>query len=286
MPKSVGITGNHGLLEFDPQTGQVLSTETSCSSECSCKGGGETAMAFDPKDYEKVLREAIEAAIDSPDLYVRGILYQDDMKEFVRQRLGDADGVVEKFLGIIDDPHKEPDGLGRGKQIVEDLKKQPRGTWLVIKHDFQDNRDFRFTAYISAGNGKLGGHRDTFSEIPPFEKVRDRMVGYEVYEMRQKIQQERALVAGQKALEDWGFATGQTFKNVRLHSEIKPYSTLTVEKVNHERGEVTLHCKRRGSPKLWGVTCNAAGLATYLDQAGYSMTDLEEDQEDSFSPRR
>jgi len=157
MPKSVGITGNHGLLEFDPQTGQVLSTETSCSSECSCKGGGETAMAFDPKEYEKVLREAVEAAIDSPDLYVRGILYQDDMKEFVRQRLGDADRVVEKFLGIIDDPHKEPDGLGRGKQIVEDLKKQPRGTWLVIKHDFQDNRDFRFTAYISAGNGKLGG---------------------------------------------------------------------------------------------------------------------------------
>lgn len=201
------------------------------------------------------------------------------MKDFVRQRLEDADGVVEKFLGVIDDPRKEPDGWVKGKQIVEDLKKQPRGTWLLIKHDFQDNRDFRYTAHISAGNGKLGAHRDTFSEIPPFEKVRDRMVGYEVYEMRQKVQQERAIEAGQKAVEDWDFATGQTFKNVRLPSEIKPYSTLTVEKVDHERGEVTLHCKRRGSPKLWGVTCNAAGLAAYLEEAGYSAPDLGVDQE-------
>lgn len=240
-------------------------------------------MALNSNDYEKVLREAVESALDSPDLYVRGTLYQEDMKDFVRQRLEDADGVVEKFLGVIDDPRKEPDGWAKGKQIVENLKKQPRGAWLVMKHDFQDNRDFRYTAYISAGNGKLGAHRDTFSEIPPFEKVRDRMVGYEVYEMRQKVQQERAIEAGQKAVEDWDFATGQTFKNVHLPSEIKPYSMLTVEKVDLERGEVTVHCRRRGSPKTWAVTCNGANLADCLMEAGYQNPQAEETE--GFSPR-
>lgn len=161
-------------------------------------------MTFDPQDYEKVLRKAVEAGLDNPDLYApSGTLYQDDLNRFVRQRMGDTDGVKEKFLGTFDDPRKEPGGFAQGKEILDDLRSQPRGTWLVFRHDYRGEGQFRYTAYISAGNGSLGQHKDSFDKIPPFEKIRDRMVGFEVYKMRERVEMERNASPGADEDDDY-----------------------------------------------------------------------------------
>jgi len=215
-------------------------------------------------DYRTQLRAAVEAALDNEELRRNGTLYQETLKEVVMQVVGDGDGVVENFLGLIElhDPT-----LAEIRELEQKIAASERGTWAILRKHYSENEYVSsYRPIMSAGGGHLSVHNNDFYDTPPaFQHVRTRMVGYEIYLLRQEIEQLRWRAENLAAAKRMRLHPGMTFKNLILNCQ--KWSTLIVESVH--AGSVTLVGTKRGSKTRWHVTVGAINLEEAARQAGW-----------------
>ena len=209
-------------------------------------------------DHQTQLRAAVEAALDNQDLRQNGTLYQDTMTEAVMQAVGDGDGVVENFLGLIElrDPTR-----AEIKALEQRIANSERGTWAILRKQYSGNGYVScYRPIMAAGDGQLSAHSDDLYDAPPtFQRIRARMVGYEIYLLRKEIERARWSAENEAAAERMKVRPGMVFKNVTLN--YRKWSTLIVEAA--DAGSVTLSGTKRGSKNRWSVTVAAA----YLEEA-------------------
>lgn len=200
-----------------------------------------------------------EAALDAE------VFYQDEFKDFVVKHMDGYD-CKPVFVEAVEYDCQASDYHERmreiGKPLAERIKASPRGHYAVICRRVGDGR-LSYSAIMSAGSGKMatGGSFDGYEDVPPGEKVLDRMVGYEIYTCRQALEEKRRVDANVAALNEHGFLVGQEFKNYRHPGDTKRYSKAVIEAVYPETGRLKLLLTRRGSAKRWNGECGAAWFA-------------------------
>lgn len=216
-------------------------------------------------DFPANMVAGCEAAIDAD------VFYQDDFRDFVVKHMGGYD-CEPVFVEMVEYDVNAPDYHERlrevGKALSERIKALPRGHYAVIRRfGFKSDNGSSYSAIMSEGMGHLatGGSHDGYPAPPPGEKVRERMVGYEIYECRHLVQAKRVLEADVATLIQHGFQAGQEFKDYRHPGETKRYSKAVIEAVYAETGRLKLLLTRRGSPKRWNAECGAKWFA---EQAG------------------
>lgn len=216
-------------------------------------------------DYQTQLRAAVETALDNQELRRGGTLYNETLKETVMQVVADGDGVVENFLGLMElrDPTR-----AEISEIEQRIANSARGTWAILRRHFSGNGYVsNYRPIMAAGNGRLSGHNDDFYTAPPtFQQVRSRMVGYEIFSLREEIERERWLAENEAAVARMKLRSGMVFKNLIL--DYKKWSTLVIESV--DTGSVSLAGTRRGSKTRWRLTVAAASLEEAARQAGWT----------------
>jgi hypothetical protein len=203
------------------------------------------------------LRRHVTAALDTPSLWQNGILYDVTIQGYVAPRVTADCPVEQPAPEIIEQSPNAPYDERLARRCR--LGAQPRGAWSVaISSPY-------FRPLMSSGNCTLTGHSDTYETMPTWQKVYDRMIGYEIYLMRQRIERERELAANLAALPR--FAVGQTIRDIRVNWTA--YSTAQVVAVAPtEHPEcVRLSLTKRGSAKRWIAHLPAALLLQKTEHA-------------------
>ncbi|OQY41383.1 MAG: hypothetical protein B6242_17485, partial [Anaerolineaceae bacterium 4572_78] len=104
---------------------------------------------------------------------------------------------------------------------------------------------------------------DHYSIIPSFQYIRERMVGYEIYLYRKKIEGERLEHNNLAAINRLSLYAGQTFHNLTF--DRKKYSTVIINEI--EGSYIKATGTRRGSIKRWSFIINGACLEESLRES-------------------
>lgn len=175
-------------------------------------------------NHNPILKNAVHAALRNDSLYQDGTLFEDALCQHVMAEVGDKDGCVENFIGTFDLTGAGDQFQARREAFRNLIKTYPRGTWLVMLNTI--NGILRYTPVMSAGDNTFSAHDDTFERMPTYQKVRERMVGYEIYCLRRELEgaffRERSLAAFQRM----GLCIGMKFQN--FTSGIKTYSQIKI----------------------------------------------------------
>ena len=208
-----------------------------------------------PADVRASLRRHVTTALDTPPLYSHGTLYDDTLKGFVAPLVTADCPPIQPDPEIVELSNNAP--WSERKALVEALRLRPRGAWLVRK------TGDRYCPSTSAGNGELTGHSDTYDTMPTWQRVYDRMIGYEIYLMRHEIEAEREAAANLAALP--AFTVGQTFRGLRIN--MATFSTAEVVAIAPEDkpDSVRLKLTKRGSALRWNATIPAAKLLARVE---------------------
>lgn len=211
------------------------------------------------KDFPANMIAGCEAALDAE------VFYQDEFADFVVKAMGGY-GCEAVLVETVSIDLNWDDYMARKRAIVGPLTKEvaaaPRGHYGLI-HYISAEGDNRYSLIASDGSGEtaVGGRYDGYDTPPDGEKVLSRMVGYEIYECRSLVENERRRDANIEALRKHGFAPGMEFKNYKHPGEVKPYSKAVVQAVYADSGTLKLQLTRRGSAKRWEGTVGAKGFA-------------------------
>ena len=185
-----------------------------------------------------------------------GKFYNRDIDAYVLERLGKAENAVPTFLGVVAPKGDNPrERLEWQTAFTKLLASRARGTWAVLRKSAGD-REF-FNAIVSDGTGRaaVGGHSDAFDAPPEWNDVYRRMVGYEIYIERQKIETARIREKNLAAIEERGIKIGDKYKNLTLLGQ--KFSTCVVEELK-DTGHVVLAMTKRGSRIRYRATIDAA----------------------------
>lgn len=212
-----------------------------------------------PDNVRASLRRHVAAALDDPTLYNHGILYNVTLDAHVIPLVtADCPPVQRPLVAPLLSAPRSSDAW-RTEHATDRayLAGLPRGEWL-IRFDGTYYRPL-----MSAGNGELTGHSDTCEEMPTWQHVYERMMGYEIYLMRKEIEAERARAADLAALP--AFSVGQIIKDVKINwVTFSKAEVVDVAPPNAEPGRVALRLTKRGTGKRWGATVRAAWLASQV----------------------
>jgi hypothetical protein len=221
-------------------------------------------------DFPANMIAGCEAALDAD------VFYQDEFRDFVVKHMGGF-GCEPVLVDSIEYDCDAAEYFKRlateGKALAERIKASPRGHYAVIARKFADGRK-SYSAIMSNGQGEIatGGSHDGYSEVPPSEKIRLRMVGYEIYECRNAVEAKRKREADIAALEKHDLKVGMEFKDYRHPSETKRYSKAVIEAVYPETGRLKLLLTRRGSPKRWNAEI---GAKWFVEEVGLQVHEPE-----------
>lgn len=208
-------------------------------------------------EFHTLLEQGSREALDA------GVFYDRDFDAFVRGRYGNDDPAVENHLGI----RAVPMGLPREREILQaieqEIKNSPRGTWVTLRKSYERDgqENVFFNALYSDGTGKVatGVMRDHFNEPPTYEAVYSRVLGYEIYEARKRVEAADRLKANVEAVESGRVAVGATFKDVRVNDT--RFSKAEVLSVDAEHGTAVVRLTKQGSRRRWETQVPAAGLS-------------------------
>ena len=202
-------------------------------------------------EFYAAMREACEAALDA------GVFYEMEVKAFVLPRIRHLDTAVETAAETID----EPKDWDERRAIVERVKSLPRGHAIIVRRS-----SGYYETKMSAGGGESSGLSDSHTAPVPWEKTYIRMIGYEIYLMRNLVERERAIAANFAAIQTRGFTQGDKFKNLRINGAT--YSSVSIETVETGGdGYVALTMKKRSSANVWKCRIEARILVRIVDEA-------------------
>lgn len=216
--------------------------------------------------FPAMMVEGCEAALDA------GVFYQDEFRDFVVKHMGgyDCEAVLAE---TVTEPSRDTPDYFKAKCAVmaglsQRIAESPRGHYALVKYIGSDESD-RYTVKVSDGSGKLavGGSYDGYDAPPTGEKVLERMIGYEIYECRQALEEKCRIEADIAALEKHDFKVGMEFKDYKDPSETKRFSRAVIEAVCPKTGTVKLHLVRRGTSKRWNADVGAKRFAEIVGAA-------------------
>ena len=220
-------------------------------------------MTTDLTKFPDSMIAACETALD------KGIFYQTEFDKFVIDYMGGYG--CEAVL--ISEEIKPNINLQVKREILAKLEDRvinsPRGHYILIQGTFHDGPERKFwKVMVSDGTKELatGGHYDTYLEIPPPEKILDRMVGYEIYTCRDLVEKKRRAEVNIRVLHKNHFTIGQQFKNIRISGSGTPFSTASITHVSDTTGSVTLFLTRRGTKKKWTACIGASELESEIQR--------------------
>lgn len=215
-----------------------------------------------PADVVASLRRHVTAALDDRDLYQHGTLYERALQAYAISRVTADCPPSREFLGI----HTEPADWEARRQWGEEMEARvaalPRGAWLLVGRG-----EGRPMFSMMGAGGSRSGHTDFFETVPDWQRVYDRMVGYEVYTMRCAIETERQIAADHAAIAAHGWTNGQTFKGLRLPSRGRMVTFTTCAIVAIEGNGIRLTMTLRGSARSYGVRLSGQQLARAIAEA-------------------
>jgi hypothetical protein len=208
-------------------------------------------------EFHKLLEQGSREALDA------GVFYDRDFDAFVRGRYGKDDPAVENHLGI----RAVPLGLPREREILQgieqELQKAPRGTWVTLCKSYERDgkQNVFYNALYSDGTGTVatGSKHDHYGEAPTYEAVYARVLGYEIYEARKRVEAADRLKANMEAVESGRVAVGSIFKDVHVNNQ--KFSKAEVISVDADAGTAQVRLTKQGSRRRWDANVPAAGLS-------------------------
>ena len=212
-----------------------------------------TAVAEFLKLLEQGAREALDA----------GLFYDAEFGAFVRSRYGSDDPAVENHLGI----RAVPLGLPLEREtllcIQREIQEAPRGTWVTLRKSYARDGEEKvfYNAFYSDGTGNVatGARSDHFDEPPAYEAVYARVLGYEIYEARKRVEAADRLKANVEAVESGRVAVGMIFKDLQVNNQ--RFSKAEVLSVDAEKGTARIRLTKQGSRRRWETDVPASGLS-------------------------
>jgi hypothetical protein len=237
------------------QASALLPFSTSATIKGTDLSGAATVD--DVLDFQKALEAGCRAAL------AEGLFYDKELQAFVRDRCADQDPVRDNHLGIRTIPYGLPQERLAQEAVEAEIKAAPRGTWATLQRSYErDGQEHVFyNVAFSDGLGEIavGGKHDNLSAPPTFEAVYDRVLGYEIYLARQRVQAADRLATNREAIESGRVHVGAVFKDVKVNSSA--FSKAEVVSVDPDKGEARIRLTKRGSRKRLEANVPAAGLS-------------------------
>ncbi|MDE4914094.1 hypothetical protein PQI07_25830 [Methylobacterium sp. 092160098-2] len=211
----------------------------------------------DVLNFQNALESACSAAKSE------GLFYDKEVQAFVRGQCDAQDPVCDNHLGIREIPYGLPQERLAREAVEAEVKAAPRGTWATLRRSYErDGREHVFyNVAFSDGLGEIavGSKHDNLSEPPTFEAVYDRVLGYEIYLARQRVDAADRLRSNREAIESGRVHVGAVFKEVKVNSIA--FSKAEVVSVDPDKGEARVRLTKRGSRKRLEANVPAAGLS-------------------------
>jgi hypothetical protein len=210
-------------------------------------------MAPEAQIRNTKLKGFVEEALDA------GLHYERDLQDRIIPQILPFDEAVEVLIGTFTNP---------SFQDIRDLEKQvgelPRGSWAIVHQKWETGGCF--TVKFSDGTGKIatGSAHDTYASAPSYAEVHRRVLGYEIYTMRHKVEAEREIAADLKAVADNRFELYQKFDGLKFDQRI--YTSAQISEIQ-PNGHVVLRLTLRGSRKQYQATVGAQVLARRIREA-------------------
>jgi hypothetical protein len=222
------------------------------------RNGSEGATAVgEARDFMKALEAGSRAAL------AEGLSYQNEFQAFVTRLCAADDPVRDNHLGIREIPYGPPHERLALEAVDAEIKAAPRGTWMTLRRSYerdgQDHVFYKVAFSTGLGEDAVGSKHDTFTEPPTFEDVYARVLGYEIYEARSRVEAADKLKANVEAVESGRVAVGVVFRDLKVNGQ--SFSKAEVISVDAEKGEARLRMTKRGTRKRWEANVSAAALS-------------------------
>lgn len=147
--------------------------------------------------------------------------------------------------------------------IEEQIQESPRGTWVTVRksyeHDGEEKVFYNGLFSDGMGNVAIGSRRDSHAAPPTFDEIYSRVLGYEIYEARKRVEDADRLKANVDAVETGRVAVGLVFKDVQVNNQ--RFSKAEVLAVDAEKGTARIRLTKQGSRRRWEADVPAAGLS-------------------------
>lgn len=209
------------------------------------------------EEFRQLLEQGAREALDA------GVFYDVDFDAFVRGRYGEHDPAVENHLGIRAVPLGLPLERETMLRIEQEIMDAPRGTWVTLRKSYERDGEEKvfYNGLYSDGMGNVatGSKRDHFEEPPTYEAVYARVLGYEIYEARKRVEAGDRLMANVEAVQSGRVAVGTVFKDVHVNNQ--RFSKAEVLSVDGEGGTAQVRLTKQGSRRRWETNVPAAGLS-------------------------
>jgi hypothetical protein len=229
------------------------------STSAAIKGTDLSGVAAvdDVLNFQKALEAGCRAAL------AEGLFYDKELQAFVRELCAAQDPVHDNHLGIREIPYGLPQERLAREAVEAEIKAAPRGTWATLRRSYErDGQEHVFyNVAFSDGLGEIavGSKHDNLSAPPTFEAVYDRVLGYEIYLARQRVQAADRLATNREAIESGRVHVGAVFKDVKVNSIA--FSKAEVVSLDPDKGEARVRLTKRGSRKRLEANVPAAGLS-------------------------
>lgn len=203
------------------------------------------------QEYQKRLRSVVESIMDNPEFYQNGTLYERVLREEVFKQLDGQFAIREAFLGV-----EEDNSFENRRKMQDTLKSASRGSWLIFKSFTQ------YSAWMSDGQGRVSGDFDYYDTAPTFEYSQKRMVGHEVFTVRQRIETDRHFQANLQAVA--GYSKGQIIPSAEI--DRKKFTKLKIEEITANGTVIVIGSRRGTSTQLRYEVCRES-FARIVEEA-------------------
>ncbi len=201
------------------------------------------------KAREGRLERLVEAALDA------GRRYDADVVAHIL--LGGGLGDDARDLGT---PPVDLSGLGHAEATSQEralrarVSAGPRGTWAAFRTHGS------WHAVMSDGSGKPSPVSSVREDAPPdYASAYSRMVGYEVYMARRRVEASRQVATDLRAIREHGIRVGERHPGFRVEGHT--FSSFKVSEIDGRTGRISVIGTKRGSAKGYAVTLGASYFA-------------------------
>jgi len=256
--------------QTDPRINTIV---IDCNRQCPSVEDITGPVRHEGRDFSPTALAIVGAAIDA------GLFYVDDIKSHCSQRWQNEYPLTDVCLTATGEatyvmaPESYEDRRAQGGNIKAQLGTSPRGTWALIRQDWQREDGYSGTTWtllISVGNGEVHAAQanpiwQNEKRIAGFKDAVDCLVGMEIYRATNAERARREAARSRLLIKEAGWRHGATLRNVKIGG--KAFSTALIVMITEE-GFIRLELTKRGSRNRWNWT----GVAQAVEVEGAANT--------------
>lgn len=208
----------------------------------------------------EAFRSAVELA--TQEALDAGTYYNDQIKAFVIERVGDLDPAEDCRYPDIDRSSTDTFETWRERLTAAEamIAAAPRGHYVLTRAFTGEHSTQQ--VIMSNGDGLAPGVRhDPHPTTPTWKSLVERMVGHEIYLARQAIERRRELAEDVEAIEAFSLVPEYSTKDLNMGGRV--FSTGTISAVHSDTGMIDLNLTRRGSPNRMVTSIRAKDFVRF-----------------------